>query len=263
MSIGKLGSIENVNRDTPLSTERNLERTEHAQPQQPRNQQLEQAAKMYEHHFLQEMVKAMRSTVTESELTSGGIGDKIYKDQLDNQYVDKWSENGGIGLADMIYDEMMEKVINRYNGSRGMKQAGPIALTDRDVSRVMKVPTSMPNQAAMRVELKDDPNKTGPTILKTPYDAKVLTTTRVDGKSTILLEHEGGVRSALIFDGVLTQVKPGDSLKRGTQIGVLSPEIKSFFLNVTKPKETTANTSLDQAKISGPEDATGKTQEPR
>jgi peptidoglycan hydrolase FlgJ len=263
VSIGKLGPIENVNRDTPLATERNLERTERAQPKQPRNAQLEQAAKMYEHHFLQEMVKAMRSTVSESEITKGGIGDKIYKDQLDDKYVEQWSESGGIGLADMIYDEMMEKVLNRYNGSRGMKPEGPIKLTDRDVSRVVKAPSSIANQTAMRVELKDDPSKTGPTQLKAPLDSKVLTTTRVDGKSTILLEHEGGVRSALIFDGVLSQVKPGDSLKRGTQIGVLSPEIKSFFWNVTTPKESTANTSLDQAKNSGPEDATGKGEIPR
>jgi hypothetical protein len=163
----------------------------------------------------------------------------------------------------MIYDEMMEKVLNRYNGSRGMKPSGPIALTDRDVSRVLKAPSAMPNQTAMRVELKDDPSKTGPTQLKAPFDSKVLTTTRVDGKSTILLEHEGGVRSALIFDGVLSQVKPGDSLKQGTQIGVLSPEIKSFFWNVNTPKQTAANTANDQAKNSGPEDATGKGEIPR
>jgi flagellar protein FlgJ len=260
MSISKLGSIESVNRDTPLAGERNdnLIHPQHIDGTKRDNKQLMDASKMYEHHFLQEMVKAMRSTVQESDLNSGGIGDKIYKDQLDDKYVESWSDQGGIGLANMIYDDMMEKYINRYRGDDGMTKKGPIQLTDRDVSRVLKAPSQLPNQTAMRVELKDDPKKTGPTKLNAPFDSKVLTTTRIDGKTTILLEHDGGVRSAIIFDGVLTQVKTGDSIKRGTQIGVLSPETKSFFWNVTTPKQASDKPTNDSVKIAGPEDASMK-----
>src|SRR3954466_11813599 len=118
MSIGKINSIDTINRDTPLvETNRdNLVRPRTAEGTKRDNKQLMDASKMYEHHFLQEMVKAMRSTVQESDLNSGGIGDKIYKDQLDDKYVESWSDQGGIGLANMIYDDMMEKYINRYRG---------------------------------------------------------------------------------------------------------------------------------------------------
>ena len=258
MSIGKINSIENVNRDTPMN---NLERTQarDQSAEQPKDPRVMDAAKMYERHFLNEMVKAMRSTVSEGELTKSGMADKIYKDQLDTQYVEQWSDTGGVGLADLIYDELMNKILNKMNG-REFGPKGPIALSDRDISRVTKAPSSIDKQTAFKVELKPNGQESGPAHIQAPWDSKVLTTTRVDGKSTILLEHDGGVRSALIFDGVLSPVKPGDSLKRGTQIGVLSPETRSLLWNLRGPAETSAQLTDNTANFSGPDNAPRKTE---
>ncbi len=86
------------------------------------DQQLQKAAKMYEQQFLQEMMQAMRKTVVETNESS--MAEKIYKDQLNDQYVEQWAENGGNGLADMIYKELKEKIIpSQY--SRYVAGSGP------------------------------------------------------------------------------------------------------------------------------------------
>src|SRR4051812_7776266 len=69
------------------------------------NPRLREAAKLYEEQFLGEMVKAMRKTVSESDFLKPGMGEKIYRDQLDQQYVENWADQGGIGLADLIVEQ--------------------------------------------------------------------------------------------------------------------------------------------------------------
>lgn len=86
--------------------------TQQMAPLPPRlEKQLRKAAKMYEQQFLGEMIKAMRSTVTESDLTKPNMAERIYKDQLFDQYAEKWVNNGGNGLADVIYNEIREKLL--------------------------------------------------------------------------------------------------------------------------------------------------------
>jgi Rod binding domain-containing protein len=69
------------------------------------------AAELYEKQFLREMTKAMRSTVKESELIPVSQGEKIFREQLDQQYADQWGDQGGIGLADLIEQKLREKLI--------------------------------------------------------------------------------------------------------------------------------------------------------
>ena len=71
--------------------------------------QLQGAAKMYEQHFLNEMMRTMRQTIHEGEFMKTSFGEKIFREQLDGQYVEKWSDRGGVGLADMIYKNIKEK----------------------------------------------------------------------------------------------------------------------------------------------------------
>lgn len=73
------------------------------------DQKLRDAAQMYEEQFLQEMTKAMRSTISESGLIKTNQAEKIFKEQLDGQYTKEWAKQGGIGLADMVYKQMMEQ----------------------------------------------------------------------------------------------------------------------------------------------------------
>jgi|GEM_PF-3240573 len=71
--------------------------------------QVRKASRMYEEQFLRQMVKSMRGTVTHSKLTKPSMGEKIYNEQLDEEYVKQWADSGGAGLADLIYEDIIEK----------------------------------------------------------------------------------------------------------------------------------------------------------
>lgn len=93
-------------------------------------------AKMYERQFLGEMFKAMRSTVHETDTPS--MAQNIYQSQRDEQYIDAWSEKGGIGFSNIIYDQVMERFFGAAQGAP-LKKQGMIPLTDREVSKVSEV----------------------------------------------------------------------------------------------------------------------------
>ena len=89
---------------------------------------LMQAARMYEEYFLSQMVRGMRATVSKSGLINESMGESIYSEQLDAQYVQAWSERGGVGLAQMIHDHVAaqqaqmltkrDRVSRQNNGSK-------------------------------------------------------------------------------------------------------------------------------------------------
>lgn len=76
--------------------------------------QLKKASKMYEQQFLKEMMAAMRKTVVSTNEPS--MAEKIYKDELNEQYVEKWADQGGNGLAEQIYKELKEKILPSQKG---------------------------------------------------------------------------------------------------------------------------------------------------
>lgn len=71
--------------------------------------QLNKAAQMYEKHFLTEMVKAMRSTVSNGGLIKESMGSRIYNQELDQEYVKSWVARGGVGLSKLIEQQMMQQ----------------------------------------------------------------------------------------------------------------------------------------------------------
>ena len=75
-----------------------------------REPQVDMVAKLYEKQFLREMVKAMRSTVSFSEMTKPSMAEDIFRSQLDEQYVEAWGDKGGIGLGDIIYESLMDRL---------------------------------------------------------------------------------------------------------------------------------------------------------
>lgn len=196
-------------------------------------------AKLYEKQFLREMFKAMRQTVTPTNEPS--MAENIYRNQLDEQYVDAWGDKGGIGLSNIIYDQIMERFFGQ-GAATGLRKQGPVALTDRDVVSVARVQHKAPGnsttgtQVPLQLEVK--PSETGaPAKIQAPWDATVLQSSKLEGgKQAITLEHGEGVRSTLIFDGTPSaETKVGDKIGKGQTIGVLSPESKSFLWNLNQP----------------------------
>lgn len=75
------------------------------------DKQMREAAQSYEKYFLDEMVKAMRSTVPQGEgMINPNFAEKLYKENLDQEYVKNWAQSGGVGLADLIYEQLQAQI---------------------------------------------------------------------------------------------------------------------------------------------------------
>ncbi len=80
-------------------------------PQDELDQKLKEVSKSYEKHFLREMVKAMRSSVPESSLIPKNMAERIYAEKMDEQYVETWGDGGGLGMAELIYQDVKAKIL--------------------------------------------------------------------------------------------------------------------------------------------------------
>jgi flagellar protein FlgJ len=83
--------------------------------------QLRKAAQLYEAQFLREIVKGMRSTIPEGGLLPKSQGEKIFQAMLDEEYTDQWAARGGVGLADLIYDQLR----GTHPAYKGVSKKGP------------------------------------------------------------------------------------------------------------------------------------------
>lgn len=245
--IGRIGSFNRVGkieRDTQDNSGLDKlhgtpKNSQSIQGEPARNAKVDEVAKLYEKQFLGEMMKAMRgSTNISGEKQS--MGESIYRDQLDSQYVESWGDNGGIGLANLIYDQLMERYFS--GPGKSLKGEGGFKVTDREINRINRVGTNTGSATSRQVPLKIEtkPNPDGsPAKLEAPWRGTVLANQRVDGKTTVILGHAGGLKSSLIFDGVAgSDVEPGKVLEKGHTVGVLSPDVHSFFLNLNRPVES-------------------------
>ena len=179
--------------------------------QQPKNKQVFEAAKMYENQFLRDMVKAMRQTVTESELMPASMGKKIYREQLDQEYVEGWSNRGGIGLADMIYDHIMD----RYYNSRRVFEKPPTGGIPLEKAKG----TIKPLENGTKINLKStEPHK--PQAVTAPWDGNLKQMTE-NGKSYVIIRHDNGLESQLSYKGLATQME--GRVEAGTKIGIMNP----------------------------------------
>lgn len=200
-----------------------------APPQQKSmDEKLKDVSQMYEKHFLGEMMKAMRSTVHEGGFIKSNQAEKIFRDQLDQEYVDKWGAKGGIGLADLIYKQMVEK----YGVQMGLrnpvaKPQGPLPLTEKD-SFTMK--PFQRNSKEPNVSIRFDRNTGGTLEVSNPWEGTLLgKKTLLTGETLMEINHDNGLKSQMVFKGVAGPLKAGAKLQAGETVGLLSPEAKSFF----------------------------------
>lgn len=241
-----------------------------------RDKRVLDAAKMYEKYFLGQMMKAMRSTVHRSDLEKQSMGEGIYRDQLDDQYVDTWGERGGIGLADMIHDELIGKAEMMKMRRAAMKAAKgkvrtPMALTDRDVLKVRKLPGVKTDGAGgvtietvlVSLEKSTARPEDGPESVRSPWTGKITKLESADGKVVLGLETaievigsstddvkaapaaakpEPARKVELAFDGVAFQVNVGDIVQAGQTVGHLGKSARGILLRQTLVQE--ANRTL-------------------
>ncbi|WP_413289982.1 rod-binding protein [Bdellovibrio sp. HCB337] len=212
-------------------------------PQKSIDEKLHDVSKDYEKHFLGEMMKAMRSTVHESGFLKSNNAEKIFRDQLDQEYVSKWGDKGGIGLADLIYKQMVEK----YGVQMGLKAPvqkpqGPLPLTAKDQFTAKpfhqkKNTENLSYRFDKSVTVTPDASK--PMDVTSPWDGILADKKTLQTGETLLeVKHDNGLKSQLVFKGVANAVKPGQKIQAGETLGLLSPEAKTFFWHTqTGPQE--------------------------
>ena len=99
------------------------------------------------------MVKAMRSTVHKDDgFLPTNMAENIFSEQLDQQYVEKWADKGGIGLADMIYNQMHERMFPQHNLA---PPAGPLPLNKSPIPFQINVEKKGPNSG--RILFRGEP----------------------------------------------------------------------------------------------------------
>ena len=218
------------------------------QPPTPEQQdaKLRQVGDLYEKQFLREMVKAMRSTVHEGGFIKSNQAEQIFKEQLDQEYVEKWGAKGGIGLSDMIHKQLLEK----YGAQLGIRPPiqrphGPLPLDQKSniSAKPVQVPTTGDLQKLTFEYFKDDDSNSKATEeVSNPWSGKILGQYRLEqGDNLIQILHDNGLRSALAFKGTAKVFQGGETLAAGDKVGLLSPDAKALYWTVDKAPTKVGN----------------------
>ncbi|WP_413559805.1 rod-binding protein [Bdellovibrio sp. HCB209] len=219
------------------------------------DEKLKDVSKMYEKHFLGEMMKAMRSTVNESGFIQVNQAEKIFREQLDGEYVDKWSEKGGIGLSSLIYDQL----IQRYGAQLGikpkeLKPMGPIALNEKSnfTAHQFRHPGRSQDSMSYRISRTAPPVAGAKAVessenqVKAPWGGTLRTVRNLVDKQTMLeIEHDNGLKSQVVFKGQLSQIETGKKVQAGETLGLLSPEANSLYWTV-EPDHSTGQETVSE-----------------
>jgi Rod binding domain-containing protein len=70
-------------------------------------EEVHEAAKQFETYFLGHLMSAMRRTVPDDGLFEGGFSGDVYTEMLDQEYAKMATDYGGIGLAAMLEQQLL------------------------------------------------------------------------------------------------------------------------------------------------------------
>ncbi|MEW6277557.1 MAG: rod-binding protein [Candidatus Eremiobacterota bacterium] len=70
---------------------------------------MKQACQEFEQLFLTQMLAQMRSSVPKSDVFGGGGSqEEMFQGMLDQERAKAWAQEGGIGLANLLFQQMKE-----------------------------------------------------------------------------------------------------------------------------------------------------------
>lgn len=80
---------------------------------------LREATDALESIFINMMLKTMRTSIGESEgIFKKSDSEKTFEAMLDEEYADKMSKAGGIGISDMIFDQFEKSLYNSEDDTK-------------------------------------------------------------------------------------------------------------------------------------------------
>lgn len=197
--------------------------------------QLHDVSSLYEKQFLREMVKQMRSTISESQIMPSSFAEKYYREELDHQYVESWGDQGGIGLGKMIY----EQLVSKYGSLLGLKlpnqmPSGPIPLTQKDQWRG----SINSNTKSIQFTIKKTNESSDSYAIKNPWDGEWLGSYSLgNGMKAIEIKHQG-FKSQIVGEFQNFSGEPGMKIKAGSDLGFLNPNSKNLYWKLQDSNES-------------------------
>lgn len=214
------------------------------QSEKPRSvteEKLRDVAKLYEGQFIREMMKQMRATVQEGGLIKKNNAEKIFSDQLDGEYANSWVEAGGIGMSDLIYEQLMEKYGTRLGLRQPMeKPQGPLDLnaksnysgfTEVKSSEVL-APSAAEGAQPVTFQMQTEPE--GQAELKSPWAGVLLDKKHLEmDQIQYQIKHDNGLESLIMTRGTGLgngpKLSSGDRIEAGQRLGWVSAASPLFW----------------------------------
>lgn len=104
-----------------------------------KEKQLQKACQDFEAVFISKLWKQMQATVPKSEIF-GSRQSEMYMSMFDRDFAEKMAESGGVGLGDMLYGQLKDK----------LKEASRNALADKVDIKPLKSDEGLPLNLAER-----------------------------------------------------------------------------------------------------------------
>ncbi|KMQ52495.1 Membrane-bound lytic murein transglycosylase D precursor [Chitinispirillum alkaliphilum] len=129
---------------------------ENSTPNSP--ERIKAVAREFEAMFTSIMFRAMRETVGDNPLVPSSMGEKIYTEMLDQEYASMTSKHASLGLAEMLYKEMMNQqdshpppssaVVNSFKVPLWAKEHSAERITNPEIS-IQKAEVSTNSKALL------------------------------------------------------------------------------------------------------------------
>ena len=71
------------------------------------NDKIRAAAEDFEAFFLSQVLNTMSAGLQTNETFGGGESEKIFRSMMNDEYAKSMSKQGGIGISDVVYREML------------------------------------------------------------------------------------------------------------------------------------------------------------
>ena len=189
---------------------------------------LREVADMYEKYFMKEMMRNMRSTIQEGGFTKANNAEKIFQEQLDDEYSTQGNQRGGFGVSDMIYQQLTEK-FGAQLGIPGKveKPNGPIP-TDKKIKLEELMNTPQQKTYLMHPEQASSSGGADKNVnVQTPWAGVLQNRNRHEGdKTSYAIKHDNGLESLIMTQGAPSEetrhLAPGDKLQAGQSLGLAS-----------------------------------------
>lgn len=186
-----------------------------------------EVANEYEKYFMKEMFKQMRGTVQEGGFLKANNAEKIFQEQLDDQYSTEGNKRGGFGISDLIYKQLTEK----FAAQLGLEDKqdhprGPIPLNQKMHFEEIKSRELKPLDSQKTFLITPEKNVEHKNIpVQSPWAGVLQNKKVLDADQTSYqIKHDNGLESLILTHGAATpetrNLSAGDQIQPGQTLGL-------------------------------------------